>query len=366
MAGGVLSFPETFYFDTSFFDRETIFLDHYDWLLNWARQHLHGASGEAEDLVQDLYIRFVQMRLVPIFTDSDQVRAYLYTALKNLFISKKLRSGRDAVSRQFSVDFDSVSFAISAADRSQLLQVRSDLAGVCEYACIRRQTNRAASALILRFFLGYLPTEIMSLLRTKRSNVDKLIETARLEAKAYLTRPEVLHFLSRREQKATSFSRFLPEQPDALFAELQRRLFLNTEGTCLPPRELRDCYLRLDAPAFSTQEVAHLASCRICLNEVNLILGLSAPLPFVGTDFRRPRAATVRSPMCRSATSGQRKVQNARPLGGVARNASTAKMVGPNLTQEPTSAVHTAQLRALRQFSQESSIQLPVFRLRDG
>jgi hypothetical protein len=29
---------------------------------------------------------------------------------------------------------------------SQLLHVRSDLAGICEYACIRRKTNRAASA----------------------------------------------------------------------------------------------------------------------------------------------------------------------------------------------------------------------------
>jgi hypothetical protein len=96
--------------------------------------------------VQDLYVRFVQMKSGPDFTDDDQIRAYLYTSLKNLFISKKLRSGRDAVSGLLAVDFDSVEFAISAVDRSQLLHVRSDLAGICEYACIRRKTNRAASA----------------------------------------------------------------------------------------------------------------------------------------------------------------------------------------------------------------------------
>jgi hypothetical protein len=119
---------------------------------------------------------------------------------------------------------------MSAVDRSQLLNVRSDLAGICEYACIRRRTNRAASALILRFFLGYLSTEVMTLLRAKRSNVDTLIETARVEAKAYLNRPGVLRFLSRSERKSISFPRYLPEEPDALFAELQRRIFSETEG----------------------------------------------------------------------------------------------------------------------------------------
>jgi DNA-directed RNA polymerase specialized sigma24 family protein len=269
-----LTSPKPLKFEKKSRDHETIFLNHYDWLLDWARQHTQGASEEAEDLVQDLYVRFVQMKSGPAFTDDDQIRAYLYTSLKNLFISKKLRSGRDAVSGLLAVDFDSVEFAMSAVDRSQLLNVRSDLAGICEYACIRRRTNRAASALILRFFLGYLSTEVMALLRAKRSNVDTLIETARLEAKAYLNRPGVLRFLSRSERKSISFPRYLPEEPDALFAELQRRIFSETEGTCLPPEELQDRYLRPDAPAFSTEEVAHLASCRTCLNRASRLLEL--------------------------------------------------------------------------------------------
>ena len=255
-------------------DHEAIFLDHYDWLLGWARQHTLGASQEAEDLVQDLYVRFVQMKSGPVFTDDDEIRAYLYTSLKNLSISRKLRNGREAVSGLLAVDFDSAAFSLSAVDRSQLLHVRSDLAGICEYACIRRKTNRAAAALILRFFLGYLPTEVMALLRAKRSYVDTLIETARLEAKAYLNRPGVLRFLSRGERKATSFTRYLPERPDDLFAELQRRIFAETEGTCLPTEELRSRYLNPDAPAFTTQEVAHLVSCSSCLIHASRALGL--------------------------------------------------------------------------------------------
>ena len=266
--------PRLLKFEKKSRDNETIFLNHYDWLLDWARQHTQGAPEEAEDLVQDLYVRFVQMQSGPSFTDDDQIRAYLYTSLRNLVISKKLRSGRDAVSGLLAVDFDSVAFAMSAVDRSQLLHVRSDLAGICEYACIRRKTNRAGSALILRFFFGYLSTEVMALLKAKRSNVDTLIETARLEAKAYLNRPGVLRFLSRSERKSTSFPRYLPEQPEALFAELQRRIFSEAEGTCLPPEELESRYRQPDAPLFSTQEVAHLASCRTCLNQASRLLGL--------------------------------------------------------------------------------------------
>jgi DNA-directed RNA polymerase specialized sigma24 family protein len=274
LTGGALTSPKSLKFEKKSSDHETIFLNHYDWLLDWARQHTQGALEEAEDLVQDLYVRFVQMKSGPTFTDDDQIRAYLYTSLRNLFISKKLRNGRDAVSGLLAVDFDSVAFAMSAVDRSQVLYVRSDLAGICEYACIRRKTSRAASALILRFFLGYLSTEVMALLKTKRSNLDTLIETARLEAKAYLNRPGVLRFLSRTERKSTFFPRYLPEQPEALFAELQRRIFSETEGTCLSLEELENRYLRTDAPGFSTREVTHLASCRTCLHRASRILGL--------------------------------------------------------------------------------------------
>ncbi len=53
--------PKTLKFEKKSRNHETILLNHYDWLLDWARQLTRGASDEAEDLVQDLYVRFVQM-----------------------------------------------------------------------------------------------------------------------------------------------------------------------------------------------------------------------------------------------------------------------------------------------------------------
>jgi DNA-directed RNA polymerase specialized sigma24 family protein len=238
---------------------EAIFLNHYDWLLDWAGQLSQGASQEAEDLVQDLYVRFVQMRSGPDFTDDYQIRAYLYTSLKNLFISRKLRSGRDAVSGLLAVDFDSVEFAISAVDRSQLLHVRGDLA-ICEYACIRRKTNRAASALILRFFLGYLSTEVMALLKAKRSNVDTLIETARLEGKAYLNRPGVLRFLSRANAG-------LPPSPDT-FRSNRRLCSQNCSGGSSRRPKEPVCRLRNSKIVTCNRMHQHSAHRRLPISQV--------------------------------------------------------------------------------------------------
>src|SRR5271170_647116 len=55
-------------------DRETIFLDHYAWLLDWALRLSRGSKEEAEDLVQDLYVRFVQSKAELDGTNEDGLR----------------------------------------------------------------------------------------------------------------------------------------------------------------------------------------------------------------------------------------------------------------------------------------------------
>ncbi|RXH53874.1 hypothetical protein GRAN_5212 [Granulicella sibirica] len=255
-------------------DLEAIVLEHYTWLLDWAHQLTRGTSEEAEDLVQDLCVRLVRMKNKPDLPDADQARAYLYKALRNLFLSKRLRHGHDAVAGLLVVDFDSVAWAMSAVDRSKLLYVRSDLARICEYACIRRKSSRAAAALILRFFIGYLPTETMAILKSKRAGVDTLTQTARLEAKAYLERPSVLRFLDRSDKKPQASSKNLPEQSDALFAELLHRIFAEPEGQCFPAGFLNDRYGTSIEIPFGTDEIAHLVSCHACLHLATEILAL--------------------------------------------------------------------------------------------
>lgn|GEM_PF-1633421 len=283
-------------------DHEEIFLDHYDLLLKSARGLCHGSREEADDLVQDLYVSFVQSKSIVQVDNADRLRGYLYRALKNLFIRKNRRNREAAASLDIS-DFDSIQIALSSVDGSQLLLVRSRLTEICEYACTRRTTHKAGSVLILRFFFGYYPSEIAQLLRTSRAAVDKLTHTARLEVKAYLTRSRTLQFPYQQSRESTSrkpMSRKgsvpgsseqegnLPDDPAELKAELRERILSKAEGDCLSKEVIAARYAEGAEQTLSTNELAHLVSCRTCLDTANDILGIPSLDMHFSSDDNEP------------------------------------------------------------------------------
>jgi DNA-directed RNA polymerase specialized sigma24 family protein len=270
-------------------DNEKIFLDHYGWLRQKAQILLPHSKEEAEDLVQDLYVSFVYSQAVPDVDDEDRLRGYLHRTLKNLFISKGRRKGSDALSSLVVSDFDSVAYALTAIDRSRLLVVRSDLAIICEYACVRRSSHRAASVLILRFFFGYFPTELVKILQSNRNAIDKLTHTARLEARAYLTRRGSLVFMGKKPQETPLFPPHLPDNPADLNAELRRRIFSQKEGECLSTAAISERYGQSSDSTFSTSELAHIVSCSSCLDRVNEVLGLPRLSMRFFSDSNEPR-----------------------------------------------------------------------------
>jgi DNA-directed RNA polymerase specialized sigma24 family protein len=255
-------------------DHEKIFLENYAWLLERARTFTRGSKDEATELVQDLYVRFVQSKSRPDVSDENRLRGYLYKTLKNLSISQGIRNGRNALSNLLVIDYDSVEFALPALDRNRLLYVRSDLAGICEYACIRRHTARAASVLILRFFLGYHSSEIRELLQTTRGAVDRLTQIARQEAKAFLTQPSLLRFMGQEVTRTSSYSQYLPDDPAVLIGELRRRIFSEVEGKCVVREEMESQYRTSPGGQLTTTELAHLVSCSSCLEKANTRLHL--------------------------------------------------------------------------------------------
>ncbi len=270
-------------------DRERVFLDHYEWLLRRALQLSHGAQSAAEDLVHDCYVRFIQAATNIQLDDENRLRGYLYRTLQRLAQSNHESGGRDAFESLQAVDYDSMEFALASVDRSRLLYIRSDLARICEYCCLRRKTSRAGSVLIFRFFLNYYPSEIVHLLKASSAAVYKLTETGRLEAKAFLTRPESLHFLGSNNRPAMPFSRrHLPESPSALFAELNQRIFAEPEGPCFAPARLELLYASNSKEQLTTHEVAHLASCKACLERANHLLRLLGHSLRFSDDFNGP------------------------------------------------------------------------------
>lgn len=252
-------------------DYESLFLDHYGWLLKRARHLASGTSEDPQDLVQELYISFIHLNASHQFSDEAHVRAYLRKALKNLFALRRMRHGTDATTRLALVDFDSVEFGLTAIDRSRLLHVRSDLAKIGEYVLARRHSSKGATVFLMRFFFGYLPSEIMSLLKLNRKAFEKMLLTTRLEAKAYIERPHVLRFLLRQEANAPEFPKHLPEESEALFAELQRRMFFLPVGAHTPLEQLEQIY-STSTGSLSLEQTAHLGSCRTCLQRAGDVL----------------------------------------------------------------------------------------------
>jgi len=274
---------------------EELFVDYYDWLVKWSLQFTNHLREDANDLVHDLYLQLVQTRPEIDTTNEDRARGYLYTMLHNLAISKARRSGHDPLSTLSIVDYDSVEYGLAAVDRSQLIFVRSDLARICEYARQRKQTSRAASVLILRFFLSYLPSEIVTLLGTTRVAVASHLRDARLEARAYLRNPRSIRFLGF-DVTPSSSDRSLPENPEVLFLELRRRLFENNPGECLTEERVGALGDETPEP-LSTAELAHVVGCPACLERINRHLDFRAlrhrqPGDSTGRDTypRRPNA----------------------------------------------------------------------------
>jgi RNA polymerase sigma factor (sigma-70 family) len=252
---------------------EEFFLGHYEWLVKWALQLSHGQYEQATDLVHDLYVQLVRSRPNIDFEDEDRARGYLYTMLRHLSVSKARREGRDALSSLLIVDYESAEYGLRCVDRSKLILIRSDLARVCEYACIRRHTSRSASVLILRFFFGYYPSEIVRILQTTPAAVQKHLQAARQEARAYLQRPGTLRFLGQGVTPTQKFPPYLPDEPAALFAELRTRIVTGTTRTCAPSRAIEMRYAE-NAPQMEISEFAHVVSCERCLELTNTVLGL--------------------------------------------------------------------------------------------
>lgn len=251
---------------------EELFVEHYDWLVRWSLQFSNQLREDANDLVHDLYLQLVQTRPEIDTTNEDRARGYLYTMLHNLAISKARRSGHDPLATLSIVDYDSVEYGLASVDRSQLIFVRSDLARICEYARQRKQTSRAASVLILRFFLSYLPSEIVTLFGTTRVAVESHLRDARLEVRAYLRNPRSIRFLGF-DVTPSSSERSLPENPEFLFLELRRRLFENNPGECLTEERIGTLGEGTAEP-LSTVELAHVVGCPVCLERINRHLDL--------------------------------------------------------------------------------------------
>ena len=253
---------------------EEIFLARYGEMRGWALGLTGGDRERAEDLVHDAFVNFTLAR--PTLGRIENLDGYLYRMLQNLHKSQLRRDARLRERALPVFEYDSAETSLRAADPRELIRVQDELRACCRYACARKETSKSGSVLILRFFHGYYPSEVASLLRSTREAAEERLRIARNEARQFLKDPSSLRFLH-----GGGGAEFAPptgfvQSTDELLAALRRAIFDSRAGACLPAEELRRLY-REEGAQVETKTLAHIVSCPRCVDEVNRLLDL-APL----------------------------------------------------------------------------------------
>jgi len=195
--------------------KEQLFTERYAQLFAWALRLTNSHRASAEDLVQDAFIQFTLSN-----TSLDRIAnvdGYLRRMLQYMHFSR--------ISRRLTFssmsDYDSLQSALRVPGVSDQLQAREELDQICRYACLRKETSRAGSVLILRFFHDYSPREIAQIIGSTRHSVDEWQRVARRERRlCQFLQP---HAVYDRSRHASGGSCGFASQRGALLTDHQRR-----------------------------------------------------------------------------------------------------------------------------------------------
>lgn len=253
-------------------NREELFTERYETLLEWALQLTRQQRDSAEDLVQDAFVQFMLARTR--LEEIENLNGYLRRLLRNMHFSRTTRLTQRLQDDALSIaDYDTVLLGWTAIEPERRMQAAEQLHQICAYACFRKDSSRAGSVLILRFFLDYFPTEIASVLGSSRHTVDQWQAVARREAKVFVSEPNRLRFVDGKTAAVRPWTMYPASDVDLMRA-LRGMIFSSRQGACLSRETLQLAYLPGRREALSALELAHVVSCRSCLDTVNTILGL--------------------------------------------------------------------------------------------
>lgn len=277
------------------------FVERYERLLGWALHLTDHDRAQAEDLLHDAFIQFTLA--APDLDDIRNLDNYLFGVLRILRVSQLRRASRRRFEQLSIIEYESAEIGLSMASRAaepgELIRVRDELRAICQYACARKETSKAGSVLILRFFHGYYPSEIAAVLRSTRKVVDMRLQSARREARLYCSAPERLGFIKTnngevRTKPGREDSIMAFRTADNLLQELRSEIFSARTGECFSQRELKQMYESAgEGDALENRQLGHIVSCATCLDQVNRILGLPVladrhPNDTLGGDKRGP------------------------------------------------------------------------------
>ena len=199
---------------------EDVLLGYYPRLIEWALQLTQRDRARAEDLVQELFVRFA--RLDARSEQIQNIENYLFLVIRNLHYAQLRRAKTSAIDALAIEGEESLEHRLRATDNNELLSVRADLERICDYFCERKNTSRSGSILLLRYFHGYFPSEVIKLLQITRIAARKGIQAARREARLGLAANETSF---KTTSEATPSAITLTADPQQVFLSLRARIF---------------------------------------------------------------------------------------------------------------------------------------------
>lgn len=285
---------------------EGMFASKYSWLLRWAMHFAQNDRAVAEDMVQETFLKLLLSW--SSLHNLDNIEPLLYTYLKYTHLSEQRRGRRYSFQSLAAIDFDTVAIGIARARMEDALELQQELRQVLSFLLWRRATARFASIFLLRYFHGYFPEEITRICRTTRHAIDLNLGYAREELRSQLKNPGPVGV-----QHAAS----IPENPPApsspsardLTHDLQAIIFASRCGECMSASELSAIYSNEPMEALSTEQLAHIVSCRECLERISKILSLT-PLSHRDSETAIGNAPRGKSSSRRSASAMQLAIES--------------------------------------------------------
>ena len=247
-------------------DAGELLANRYGQLLRWANVLTRGNTGKAEEIVQEFCVYAAVAK--PDLGGIANLDGYLYTCLRNIYLSTLARASREALHLVSVEDYDSFAFAISASPAGDSLQRQNDLRRICSYAVWRKEASKSASYFILHFFHGYGRREIAELAQLPIAAIYNKLKTARSEVRLYLEEPGKLRIVNRDTPPVPTLSwNLLP--PQDLFRELRQMILDARKTDCLPEGLLLAHYRSASPRPISCALLAHIVSCERCLSLID-------------------------------------------------------------------------------------------------
>jgi RNA polymerase sigma factor (sigma-70 family) len=250
---------------------ESVFASKYPWLLRWALHFSQNNRAVAEDLVQDTFLKLLLSW--ESLHDLDNIEPLLYSYLKYSHLAEQRRGQRYSFQSLSTIDCDSLGVILSNARPDGQLELQDELRRIVNFLLWRKNSARFASIFLLRFFHGYFPDEIAQICCSSRHAVDLSLSHAREELRAYLldsNNVEVIHMMRPEEIKPSGAA--IPEHD--FVGELRRSIFAAAGSPCLAIDELQARYQKTPQTSIESSLLAHIVSCKRCLDEVSNVLGL--------------------------------------------------------------------------------------------